>query len=186
MDPILTISRELSLRAVKPHEANILFALIDNNRAHLRAWLPWVDATVNPFDTHKYLEASHAAAEKGASINLGIRNKGELIGVVGFHGFDRLNRVTSLGYWLATEHCGKGIMRAAVSRCVDFAFKEEGMNRLYIRCAVENHRSQRIPQSLGFIYEGTQRQAEWLYTKYVDLQVYSTLASEWRKRAETD
>jgi ribosomal-protein-serine acetyltransferase len=53
------------------------------------------------------------------------------------------------------------------------------MNRLYLRCAVGNIRSRKIALALGFSFEGTQRQAEWLYDHFVDLEMYSLLASEW-------
>lgn len=122
---------------------------------------------------------SYAQYHKGMSVNYGIRVRGSLAGIVGFHGFDRMHRVTSLGYWLAAEHCGKGIMCKCVAHCIDAAFREEKMNRLYIRCAVENVRSRNIPIRLGMKHEGTQRQAEFLYDHFVDLDVYSVLAEEW-------
>jgi len=122
---------------------------------------------------------SYAAALQGSSLTFGIRFKGQLAGAIGFHGFDRMNRVTSLGYWLGREYCGMGTMRQSVARCTEYAFKDRDMNRLYIRCATENERSQRIPKSLGFTREGIQREAEWLYTRFVDLKIYSMLAAEW-------
>lgn len=102
--------------------------------------------------------------------------------MIGFHGFDGANRVTSLGYWLALDACGQGVMRASVEACVSYAFRDRGMNRLYVRCATENQRSRRVPEALGFVHEGTQREAEWLYDHFVDLEVYSVLAAEWKGR----
>lgn len=179
MEPVISISHELILRVLRPSEAGALFSLVQKNRAHLREWLPWVDATRGPVDTRKFLEISYAGFMKGAGFNFGIRYHGGLVGIIGFHGFDMANRVTSLGYWLSKDACGKGIMRQSVAACIRYAFVERGMNRLYIRCASGNFRSKRIPESLGFIHEGTQREAEWLYDHYVDLDVYSLLASEW-------
>ena len=164
----------------------MLFALVRHNREHLRRWLPWVDGTRQPMDTRRFLEMSYAGLLRGAGFSYGIRHCGTLVGVIGFHGFDRVNRVTSLGYWLAEQYCGEGIMRQSVVACVDFAFKEQDMNRLYIRCATGNLRSKRIPEALGFVHEGTQRQAEWLYDHFVDLDVYSILASEWKGTYSAD
>jgi ribosomal-protein-serine acetyltransferase len=180
VDPILSISPELFLRVLRPYEAGALFSLVERNRAHLRRWLPWIDGTRGPADSRRFLEISYAGFLRGAGFNFGIRHHGGLVGVIGFHGFDRANRVTSLGYWLAESACGKGIMRQSVAACVQYAFEKQGMNRLYIRCATGNHRSRRVPESLGFIHEGTQRQAEWLYDHFVDLEVYSILAAEWK------
>lgn len=176
----IPISSDLFLGVLRPHETGTLFSLVQRNRDYLRQWLPWVDGTRNPLDTRRFLEMSYVGFLRASGANYGIRYLGSLVGVVGFHTFDRANSVTSLGYWLAEEHCGKGIMRQSVSACVDFAFKEQGMNRLYVRCASENQRSKRIPEALGFVHEGMQRQAEWLYDHFVDLDVYSILASEWK------
>ncbi|MGC9452323.1 MAG: GNAT family N-acetyltransferase [Oceanipulchritudo sp.] len=180
MKPFISICPDLSLRVLRPNEAGMLFSLVEENRNHLREWLPWVDATRSPVDTRKFLEMSYSGFLRGAGFNYGIRFCGGLVGVIGFHGFDRVNRVTSLGYWLSVDHCGQGIMRQSVAACVEFAFHVQEMNRLYVRCATGNQRSRRIPEALGFVHEGTQRQAEWLYDHFVDLEVYSVLASEWK------
>lgn len=179
MNSTLSISPELFLRVLRPYEAGALFSLVQKNRSHLRQWLPWVDATRSPVDSRRFLEMSYMGSLRGSGFSLGIRFHGSLIGVVGFHDFDRMNRVTSLGYWLSEEFCGQGIMRRSVAACAEYAFNERGMNRLYIRCAVGNERSRRIPLALGFQFEGIQRQAEWLHDHFVDLEVYSMLAPEW-------
>ena len=179
MHPTISISSRLSLKVLRPPDAAALYMLVERNRDHLREWLPWVDATRSPVDSRKFIEMSYAQFHKGTAISYGIRVNGNLAGVVGFHGFDRINRVTSLGYWLAKQHCGQGIMRTCVAHCIDAAFREEKMNRLYIRCAVGNARSRQIPVKLGLTHEGTQRQAEFLYDHFVDLDVYSVLADEW-------
>ena len=39
--------------------------------------------------------------------------------------------------------------------------------------------SRAIPKRLGFTQEGVQKDAEWLYDHFVDLVMYSMLASQW-------
>ncbi len=180
MNSLISISPELFLRVLRPYEAGNLFSIVERNRIHLRKWLPWVDGTQSPVDSRRFLEESYSGFLSGDGFSFGIRYQGSLVGLVGFHGFDRINRVTSLGYWLAEDACGKGLMHQSVEACTDFAFKVQDMNRIYIRCAVGNERSRRIPKALGYTYEGTQRQAEWLYDHFVDLEVYSLLVSEWK------
>jgi ribosomal-protein-serine acetyltransferase len=43
---------------------------------------------------------------------------------------------------------------------------------------VENVKSRAIPERLGFRAEGTVRQAEWLYDRFVDHVVYGLLAGD--------
>lgn len=63
---------------------------------------------------------------------------------------------------------------------VDYAFNELNLNRVEIRCAVENKKSRAIPERLHFVNEGCIRQAEWLYDHYVDHIVYGMLKEEWK------
>lgn len=57
-----------------------------------------------------------------------------------------------------------------------------GLNKIEIHCAVNNKKSRAIPERLGFRYEATLREQEWLYTHYVDHAIYSMLASEYAER----
>ena len=179
MNSTLRIDDFLFLRVLDPSEGQALYAVVDANRQHLREWLPWVDQTRGPADSRQFIERLHVAFEGRQAAHYGIFRGGELVGMVGFHAFDWTNRVTSLGYWLAASACGYGIMRRSVGACLGEAFRV-GLNRISIRCAIGNIRSRRIPESLGFTYEGLQRQAEWLNGRYVDLEVHSLLADEWR------
>lgn len=146
----------------------------------MREWLPWIDATRGPADSRRFLEISYTGFLRGAGFSFGIRFHGALVGVIGFHGFDRPNRVTSLGYWQAKDVCGQGIMRRSVAACIEYAVEKQGMHRICIRCARGNERSRRIVHALGFHFEGVQREAEWLYDHFVDLEMYSLLSSEWQ------
>ena len=53
-----------------------------------------------------------------------------------------------------------------------------------IRAAVGNARSRALPQRLGFREEGILREAERVGDAYLDVVVYSVLASEWRSPAD--
>ena len=100
-------------------------------------------------------------------------------GVVGHHQIDWRNRLTSLGYWVAEEQQGRGVVTAACHALVTHAFAHARLNRVEIRCAVDNHKSRAIPQRLHFTQEGLIRDAEWLYDHFVDHIVYAMLARDW-------
>ncbi len=63
---------------------------------------------------------------------------------------------------------------------IDYAFNELKLNRVEMRCGVENKKSRNIPEKLGFREEGVVRQAGWLHDHFVDYVIYGMLASEWR------
>lgn len=178
------IDDELELRLWEERYADQLFDLTDRNRAHLREWLPWVDATKTVADTKAYMKDSLEKFAANDGFNAGIWYKGQLVGGVGFHFFDWPDRKTEIGYWLGQDFNGKGIMTRTCRTLVNYAFKELNLNRVIILCATDNWKSRAIPERLGFTQEGTARQAEWLYDHFVDLVTYSMLASEWQKIKE--
>jgi len=75
-------------------------------------------------------------------------------------------------------------MTASCRACISHAFTELKLNRVEIRCAVENRKSRAIPERLGFRFEGTLREAQWLYDHFVEHALYGMLAREWHLQTE--
>ncbi len=48
-------------------------------------------------------------------------------------------------------------MTEAVNALTQYAFKQLGMKRIAISCRIDNIRSKKIPERLGFVLEGTLR-----------------------------
>ena len=90
-----------------------------------------------------------------------------------------MNRVAYIGYWLAENFQGKGIMTACCRCLVDHAFRDLDLNKVVIACGTGNARSQAIPDRLGFVREGVLRDAEWLYDHFIDHTVNALLRREW-------
>ena len=153
--------------------------LTDRDRGHLREWMPWLDGNRTVEDRKEFIRGALGQFAANNGFQAGIWHGGRLAGVVGHHGIDWANRSTSLGYWLAEEYEGRGLMTAACRALVDHAFGELGLNRVVIVCATGNRKSCAIPERLGFRQEGVHRQAEWLYDRFVDHALYAVLAAEW-------
>ena len=66
---------------------------------------------------------------------------------------------------------------------IAFAFTRLGLNRVNLSTATGNTSSCAVAERLGFVLEGTSRQAEWLYDHFVDLQRYALLVEEWQTTA---
>jgi len=175
----LKIDDGLELRLLEEQHAETVFAVVDRNRAYLRQWLPWLDLSVSADDTRNFIRKSLNEFANGEGLVAGVWENGQVIGAIGYNFIDRSNRVAHIGYWLAFERQGKGVMTRACRAMIDYAFSELKLNRIEIRCATGNTKSCAIPQRLGFKKEGVQRQAEWLYDNFVDLEIYGMLASEW-------
>jgi ribosomal-protein-serine acetyltransferase len=170
-----------ALRAFEETDAEELFALTDAHRDHLAPWLPWVPLTTSPAVSLEFIRMTRRqlADDDGMQLAL-VDTDGSLAGVAGFHRFDWANRATSIGYWLAADRQGRGLMTAAVRGLLNHGFGGRGLHRVEIAAAVGNARSRAIPERLGFREEGVRREAERHGDAYLDLVVYALLAPEWR------
>jgi len=173
------IDENTTLAMVEMRDADEVFALVDASRMYLREWLPWVDSSVSVEDTKEFVHAAQQQYARGDGFQCCIRCKGKIVGIIGLHRVDRFHKQTEIGYWLAEEYQGRGIMTACCRALVDFAFREYKLHRVEIRAAGENEKSRSIPERLGFTHEGTLRESEWVNDRFVDGAVYSMLERDW-------
>lgn len=168
-----------ALRLFEESDADELFALTEANRAHLEPWLPWVSQTHAPADSLEFIRATRRQVADNDGLQLALVDAdGAIAGVAGVHRVDWVNRATSIGYWLAADRQGRGLMTAAVRALIEHAFGVWGLHRVVIEAAVGNARSRAIPKRLGFREEGVRRDAERHGERYRDLVVYALLEGE--------
>jgi ribosomal-protein-serine acetyltransferase len=152
--------------------ARELFELIEANRAHLRAWMNWVDERRTEVDVATYVATGLKQFALNQGIHVGIWVKGRLCGMINCGPIDWPNKAACLEYWLGASFQGRGIMTASCRAMVEHALGTMGLHRLTIHCAEQNRRSRAIPERLGFTMEGIARDAEWLYDHFVNHAVY--------------
>jgi ribosomal-protein-serine acetyltransferase len=170
MMTILYVSEKLLLRQIEMADAEPVFETINSQRQYLRKWLPFVDLTKQLDDTRNFIRGIYNDQE----LVFVIQYEGEFAGLIGFRGTDRANRKTEIGYWLSEPFQHKGIATESVKRLVKFAFEKLQLNRVEINCAVGNLPSKKIPQRLGFQFEGIERDGELLSDAvFADIERYS-------------
>jgi ribosomal-protein-serine acetyltransferase len=173
------VDDDLEIVAWAPAHAEEKFAVVDANRAHLRRWLPWLDREKSVDDALEFIRRATEQAERNDGFHAGVWRRDRLVGALGLHYVDWVNRKTEIGYWVAESEQGHGIVTRCCGALLERIFDDWKLNRVVIFCATENHRSRAVPQRLGFTHEGTYRQAEWLHDHFVDLAGYGMLADEW-------
>ena len=178
----LKAGRGLELRPLTLRDAGALFALVEANRDRLRRWLPWPDTNLSVLDSRAYILLVRAQARVGTAQSFGLWWQGRLVGIAGFVWIDAAHQSAAIGYWLAGEAEGHGLMTASVAALLRHGFRTLKLNRIEIRAAVRNRRSRAIPKRLGFRHEGTLRQAERLADRYVDHAVYGLVKGDWKPR----
>ena len=142
---------------------------------HLRQWLAWVDANKTEKSSEEFIQFVLGQFSRNAGFGAGIFYNNKLCGIAGFHNINHSNKMAIMGYWLAKDFEGKGIMSQSVSYLTAFAFETWNLNRLEIRCATDNIKSQAIPERLGFECEGISRQCEIVNGRVLDHRVYAKL-----------
>ena len=173
------IDKDIVLRQLEKADAVDIFNTIDSQREYLGKWLPFVELTKELSFTQGFVDATVEAPEDQREYTFTIRKNNVFIGLIGFKDTDRVNKKTEIGYWLSNNQQGNGIITKSVVKLCEFAFHKLEMNRVQIKCAVGNTPSKKVPQRLGFTFEGIERHGELLTGgKFTDLEVYSRLKNE--------
>ena len=83
-----------------------------------------------------------------------------------------------VGYWLAPQARGRGVVTRAVARLGSHAFTRLDIHRLEIRAVAQNLPSRAVAERSGYLFEGILRDAYLLHGAYRDLALYAKLASD--------
>ena len=179
--PFLKIDDDLILHQPQLDFANELFELVDKNRTYLEECLQWVENTKSPKDSQEFLRSARQFSFGGQQFHTIIIYKGKIAGLIGFNAIHKTHKKGEIGYWLAQDMQGKGIITKAVKRLMGYGFKYLNLNKVLIRVATQNMKSKGVPQRLGFTYEGTLREDIFHNDQFLDIEIYSLLKSEFEK-----
>ncbi|RVU41589.1 N-acetyltransferase [Lujinxingia sediminis] len=178
------LDERVALRLLQIGDKEELFEVVDREREELRRWLPWVDAITSVDDYDGYIRSTLTQLAEGNGFQAAITVEGQIAGMIGVHGVDRANQSTSIGYWLSSAYRGEGIMTRATAEVLRWAFEDEGLERVEVRCGRENLASRKVVERLGLVEEGVLRRAERLVDGWTDLVVYSMLRDAWQGQTQ--
>src|SRR5262249_2705803 len=103
-----------------------------------------------------------------------LRESGEFVGATGLHRIDWQVPKFEIGYWCRTSLVGRGYVTEAVAELVRFTFDTLNAARIEIRTDVNNIRSYRIAERLGFTLDCIfRRDARTAQGTLRDTRVYS-------------
>jgi ribosomal-protein-serine acetyltransferase len=176
---IITINNDIYLEQIESKHAYDLFDVVDNNRPYLSTWLPWVDFMEDVRFIKNFINGSTTRHEAGNEWAFVIIKHDAIIGRIGVYKIDNQNKIAEIGYWIIENEQGKGIIIAACKVLIAYCFDSLKLNRLEIKCGINNINSQRIPEKLDFIQEGIIRQGELIRHQFIDLKLYSMLKETW-------
>lgn len=175
-----SIDENLKLILLQERHAEKVTEVVRENLEQLRPWLPWATDSYSVETARDFIKVNLSEFARNGSFAAGVVLEGKFVGMIGFHKLDLKNRSAHIGYWLAKEAQGSGVMTRCCRVLCDYLFDELGLNRIQINCNVENTKSRAIPERLGFEIEGVLRQIEWLNDRFGDWAVYAMLKEDWK------
>ncbi|MFW9991751.1 MAG: GNAT family N-acetyltransferase [Candidatus Odinarchaeota archaeon] len=122
------------------------------------------------------------AKDEGVRWVITLKGKDECIGDLGFDHWEKKHFKCEIGYKLKQECWGKGYMTEAARSMIDYIYKELDMNRIYAFVDPANPPSYKVLKHLGFQKEGTLRESAYEKGTFIDLQVFSLLRREWKRK----
>lgn len=178
----IPVTETIWLELIAPQHSVGLYAIAEKNRETLRPWLPWVDRMADVRFIEQYIQGALMRHKEGQEYAFVIEEAGKIIGRIGVYKIDPFNKIGEIGYWLDRDSGGRGIATQSTAALLSFCFDTLQLNRVEIRCAVENVKSQAVPQRLGFELEGIFKQAEAIRGAFYDLKIYAILKEQWENQ----
>jgi RimJ/RimL family protein N-acetyltransferase len=101
-----------------------------------------------------------------------------LLGSIGIHRIVEEERRCDIGYWLAREARGRGVMTRAVRLLSAWAFGELLVDRIEIIVDPRNAASRAVAERAGFRFEGVLRSYVVINDRRRDMAMYSLLRTD--------
>lgn len=180
--------------------------ILETNRLLLRPWSEadavdlFAEAShpeVGPaagWPVHQSLEESReiikTVLSQPETYALVLKETGQVIGSIGLmigkqSGLDLPDSEAELGYWIGHGFWGQGLVPEACQALLDYGFSQLGLEQIWCRAFIENSKSQRVQEKLGFVYQYTLEEEYFPLIDTVHTERVSLLTRmDWQSRKE--
>ena len=172
----IVVTGDIRLKEIGLIDVEAIFSTIDRERDYLHEWLPFVELSTEISFTQQFVE-NYLNSDR-LDLTCAIYYQNTFVGIVGLKDTDPDNRKTEIGYWLSEPFQHKGIMTRSCKAMIDYVFDTMNLNRVQLKAATGNSKSQHVAERLGFTREGIERDGELLQRGFVDLVVYGLLKAD--------
>lgn len=163
-----------SLREWQLSDARNLAMAINNKKVldNLRDGIPY------PYTEQdgKEFITSILTADKNSTFAFAIEIEGKVVGSIAVFRQNNIHfRTAELGYYLAEEYWGKGIMTEAVMQVCKYIFDNSDVIRIYAEPFAYNIGSCRVLEKAGFQFEGLLRANAVKNGAIIDMKMYALI-----------
>jgi RimJ/RimL family protein N-acetyltransferase len=179
--PMLTVSTpRLHVRVLRPADADPVTEIFADKQT--QRWLPF-PRQYGPAEAAAWCaEMAQERRDSGDGDHYGVirREDDRLVGCVWTKRTDWASRVTEISCAIASQARGFGVAAEAVDALAIALILEHGFQRVELRIPAGNTAARRVAERAGFSYEGLLRNAGFVHSGRVDLEVWSFVAADLR------
>jgi RimJ/RimL family protein N-acetyltransferase len=177
--PLATDGR-IAVRRFLPTDLGAFYGAIDESRAALAPWMPWMHDGYTIADTADWLGARDAEWDAGQDFSMLVVDtaSGAALGASGLNQINREQRIANLGYWVRSSTTGRGVASAAARLVARWAFAEAGFGRVEIVAMRDNRASCRAAEKAGARFECLARNRLLLHGAWHEAAVYSLVPGD--------
>lgn len=177
--PILQTDR-LILRKLTMRDASDMYRYCqDREVARQVLW----EAHSSILETRAYLRYILYQYRNGEPGSWGIvlRDTGRVIGTIGYMSYSPDNATVEVGYSLAREQWGKGLMTEALRAVIDESFRTLKLHRIEAMHFTDNPASGRVMEKCGMTHEGHLRERICCKGQFRDVEMWGILRRDWEE-----
>ncbi|WP_166925242.1 GNAT family N-acetyltransferase [Flavobacterium poyangense] len=171
--PIVETER-LLLRRITNDDVNEVFELRSNPETMKFIPRPLVKDTEDALE-HIAMMEDKIVTNLGINWGITLKDSPKLLGIIGYYRLQPENHRAEIGYMLAPEFHGKGIIPEAVNRLIRFGFDDLKLHSIEAVIDPKNLASEKVLQKCGFVKEAHLKEAEFYDGRFLDIIIYSLL-----------
>ena len=155
--PDLLATERLILRPPTVADADDVLAAVTASYPELHRWMEWARGPYGIEQARQFCAQARAKFDEGRDFTalLALADDDTIIGCASIMVRDEAVPSFEIGYWVHTEHTGRGYATEAAEALTRLAFEEGGARRVEARIDERNRRSQAVAGRLGFELEGS-------------------------------
>lgn len=170
---LIRIDQDITVTQFRKDDRNTLSELLSQSPIFARNIpgmpFPYTRSDADLWLHRVILSEHHSSSDRHFAVRY---TTGDLIGSIGFTGIIP-GQQAEVGFWLAVNLHGRGIMTRVVRTMIPHLFRQESLQRLQARILKTNRASAAVLRKAGFRSEGTLRNAAFCDGNPEDMQMFS-------------